>query len=64
MPKDKAHQMDFRGLELIADEFTGVMTVDVAATDVTVAAGTDGLDAGNLQVVLQALATRIAAVEP
>ncbi|MBD4209905.1 hypothetical protein GUH47_28875 [Xanthomonas citri pv. citri] len=33
------------------------------ASNVQVAAGTDGLTAGDLQTVLQSLATRIAAVE-
>lgn len=34
------------------------------AEQVTVAAGTDGLDAGTVQEALQALATRVAALEP
>lgn len=33
------------------------------AADVTVAAGTDGLAAGDVQAALQALATRVAALE-
>ena len=33
------------------------------AAEVTVAAGTDGLDAGDVQAALQALATRVAALE-
>jgi hypothetical protein len=61
MPKDKSHQMDFRGLELIADEFTGALNGDAA--DVSVAAGTDGLSAGTVQSALQALATRVQALE-
>ena len=36
---------------------------DQAATTVTVADGDDGLDEGNLQAVLQALASRIAVLE-
>jgi len=35
----------------------------ISAADVVVA-GTDGLDAGTIQEALQALATRIAALEP
>lgn len=35
----------------------------IAAADVVVA-GTDGLDAGTVQEALQALATRVAALEP
>lgn len=34
-----------------------------AASGITVAAGDDGLDAGSVQDALQALATRIAALE-
>jgi len=37
---------------------------ETAASDVSVAAGTDGLDAGTVQEALQALATRVAALEP
>lgn len=36
----------------------------VSADDVTVDAGDDGLDAGTVQEALQALATRVEAVEP
>lgn len=41
MPLDKSHQMDFAGLELVADEFTGVFngTVTSAALDAIVALG-------------------------
>lgn len=59
MAKPKHEQMDFRGLEIVADEFTG----EVNADSVSVAAGDDGLSAGTLQEALQALATRIAALE-
>lgn len=59
MAKPKHEQMDFRGLEIVADEFTG----EVNAATVSVAAGTDGLAAGTLQEALQALATRIEALE-
>lgn len=31
LPKDKSHQMDFKGLELIADEFTGVVSSSAVA---------------------------------
>lgn len=55
--------VDLRGNNIIADSFTGALTVDVAASDVTVAAGTDGLSAGTAQAALQALATRVQALE-
>ena len=68
MAKPKHEQMNFRGLEIVADKFTGEVDVDVSglsitAADVSVAAGTDGLAAGTLQAALQALASRIAAIE-
>ncbi len=67
MPKPKHEQMDYSGLEIVADEFTGTfngtVTGGVAASGVTVAAGTDGLGAGTLQAALQALATRVQALE-
>lgn len=39
MPKTQNNQMDFRGLELVADEFTGVFngTVNLVAVDAVVA---------------------------
>ena len=66
MPKAKHAQMDFRGLEIVADEFTGTFngTIEVDPASITIAAdATSTLPSGNLQNVLEGLAARIAAVE-
>lgn len=55
---------DLTGNTVKADAFEGAITSTVAATDVTVAAGTDGLSAGTAQSALQSLATRVKALEP
>ena len=54
-------ELDLRGNTVVADSFTG--TVTTTAANVTVAAGTDGLSAGTVQAALQALATRVQALE-
>ena len=41
MSKDRSHQMDFKGLELVADEFTG--TVNGALSGVTVLTNSTGV---------------------
>jgi len=45
MPKDRSHQMDFNGLELIASEFTG--TVNGALSGVTVLTNSTGVTGDN-----------------
>lgn len=65
MPKNSpSEQMDWKGLEIIADEFTGslngTISGDVDADQVNVEAYlAGGIAAGNLQTVLNALADRI-----
>lgn len=58
--------IDLRGNTIVADKFEGEVEVEVEldASDVEVSAGDDGLAAGSVQEALQALATRIAALEP
>lgn len=63
MPKPKNQQLDFKGLEIIADEFTG--SVSVAPAAITIAADVPStLPGGDLQTVLESLAARIDALEP
>lgn len=54
---------DLTGNTVKADGFEGPVTGAVSAANVNVAAGTDGLSAGTAQVALQALATRVQALE-
>lgn len=54
---------DFTGNTIKADGFEGPISGSVTAANVTVAAGTDGLGAGTAQTALQALATRVKALE-
>lgn len=54
---------DFKGNVIVADAFVGDIDVEVDAGSVTVAAGTDGLSAGDVQAALQSLATRVQALE-
>lgn len=54
---------DFTGNTIKADGFQGPVSGNITAANVTVAAGTDGLGAGTAQAALQALATRVQALE-
>lgn len=56
--------IDYGKTRIKAKAFIGdVDPGPVAASDVTVAAGDDGLAAGSVQAALQALATRVKALE-
>lgn len=35
MAKDKSHQMDFKGLEIVADEFTGTLNGNFVKAQIT-----------------------------
>lgn len=62
MAKDKSHQMDFKGLELVADEFTGTVngSVSNAAIDALTAVTTpDGSDATTTQTLANALKVKV-----
>lgn len=49
--------IDYGKTRIKAKSFVGAVSGEVAASDVTVAAGTDGLSAGNLQATLQDIYT-------
>lgn len=57
MAKDKSHQMDFRGLEILADEFTG--TVNQALEGVTVVATADATDLATAVTLVNALKVKV-----
>lgn len=57
MPKQKSEQMDFEGLEVVADEFTGTFNGTVANTAldaITAIATADGSDAATTQALANA----------
>jgi hypothetical protein len=54
--------IDYGKTRVKAKAFVGTVSGQTAAA-VTVAAGTDGLSAGTVQEALQALATRVKAIE-
>lgn len=65
MPKDKSHQMDFAGLELVADEFTGVFNGSLENTAVnalTAVATADGSDPATTQALANALKVKVNAI--
>ena len=65
MAKDKSHQMDFKGLELVADEFTGTVngSVSNAAIDALTAVSTaDGSDPTTTQALANALKVKVNAI--
>lgn len=55
--------IDYGKTRIKAKAFIGESQGTTTAANVTVAAGTDGLGAGSAQEALQALATRIQALE-
>lgn len=62
MPKVKSEQMDFAGLEIVADEFTG--TVNGSVTNASIEALTaettaDGSDAATTQALANALKVKV-----
>lgn len=59
---NKAAWQDAELKEEILNEISGG-EIEITASAVNVAEGDDGLDEGNLQITLQALATRIQALE-
>lgn len=65
MAKDKSHQMDFKGLELIADEFTGSFTGSVsnpAIDALTPVSTADGSDPATTQALANALKVKVNAI--
>jgi hypothetical protein len=62
MPKVKSEQMDFVGLELVADEFTGTLNGSVTNTDIealTAEDTADGSDAATTQALANALKVKV-----
>ena len=62
MPKtSRSEQMDYKGLEIIADEFTGNLngTVSGALSDVALVTTPDGSDAATTQTLANALKAKI-----
>ena len=57
MPKPKHQQMDFRGLEIVADEFTGV--VSGALSGVAVIATADATDPATTQALVNICKAKI-----
>lgn len=62
MPKtSRSEQMDYKGLEIIADEFTGSLngTVSGALSGVALVTTPDGSDAGTTQTLANDLKAKI-----
>lgn len=62
MPKQKSEQMDFAGLEIVADEFTGKVNGSVTNTAIaalTAVTTPDGSDAGTTQTLANALKVKV-----
>lgn len=62
MPKtSRSEQMDYKGLEIIADEFTGAFngTVSGALSGVALVTTPDGSDAATTQTLANALKAKI-----
>lgn len=62
MPKQKSEQMDFAGLEIVADEFTGTFNGSVnnsAITALTTVTTPDGSDATTTQTLANALKVKV-----
>lgn len=65
MPKQKSEQMDFAGLELVADEFTGAFNGSISNTAIdalTAVTTPDGSDAGTTQTLANALKVKVNAI--
>lgn len=65
MPKQKSEQMDFAGLEIVADEFTGNVNGKVASaavTAVTPVAAANATDLATAQTLANELKTKFNAL--
>lgn len=61
MPKDKSHQVDYRGLQVVADEITGKNT-NTAIQALTAEATANGSDATTTQALANALKVKVNAI--
>lgn len=64
MPKIRSEQMDFKGLEIVADEFTGTLNGTATPPTFSQIPGTvSDVTGTNLQAILNSIASRLVIIE-